>query len=105
MAPRQAKPKSTTSTTNADSDSSTSDGPATQAQGQPDTSIAGFTPAMALANTTIATTHALATQAHNAEHAQVQSDIQLHTSTVQGLQSLLDNPYLPTAIPGTGHKA
>ncbi len=54
-----------------------------------DLEIAAFTPTIAQANMTMATTHALANQALSAGQDQVMSDMQLQIATVQGLNSLI----------------
>ncbi|MFY2507500.1 RebB family R body protein [Vibrio pectenicida] len=56
---------------------------------QVNTKVVGETPAMAMGNLLMSTSHALSTGAHNATSAQQQGQITMHAATVQGVNSLM----------------
>ena len=56
---------------------------------QVNTKVVGETPAMAMGNLLVSTSHALSTGAHNATSAQQQGQITMHAATVQGVNSLM----------------
>ncbi|NVK72142.1 glycerol-3-phosphate dehydrogenase subunit C [Marinomonas sp. CT5] len=56
---------------------------------QVNTKVVGETPAMAMGNLLMSTSHALGTSAHNATAAQQQAQITMQAATVQGVNSLM----------------
>ncbi|WP_318409252.1 RebB family R body protein [Photobacterium leiognathi] len=56
---------------------------------QVNTKVVGETPAMAMGNLLMSTSHALSTSAHNATAAQQQGQITMHAATIQGFNSLM----------------
>ena len=56
---------------------------------QVNTKVVGETPAMAMGNLLMSTSHALSTGAHNATSAQQQGQITMHAATIQGFNSLM----------------
>ena len=56
---------------------------------QVNTKVVGETPAMAMGNLLMSTSHALSNGAHNAVAAQQQGQITMHAATVQGVNSLM----------------
>ena len=56
---------------------------------QVNTKVVGETPAMAMGNLLMSTSHALSNAAHNATAAQQQAQITMQAATVQGVNSLM----------------
>ncbi|KIF51599.1 RebB family R body protein [Vibrio owensii] len=56
---------------------------------QVNTKVVGETPAMAMGNLLMSTSHALGNGAHNATSAQQQGQITMQAATVQGINSLM----------------
>ncbi|CAM3923057.1 MULTISPECIES: RebB family R body protein [Vibrio] len=56
---------------------------------QVNTKVVGETPAMAMGNLLMSTSHALSNSAHNATTAQQQGQITMQAATVQGINSLM----------------
>ncbi|WP_318409249.1 RebB family R body protein [Photobacterium leiognathi] len=56
---------------------------------QVNTKVVGETPAMAMGNLLMSTSHALSNGAHNATTAQQQGQITMQAATVQGVNSLM----------------
>ncbi|MUK39319.1 glycerol-3-phosphate dehydrogenase subunit C [Aliivibrio fischeri] len=56
---------------------------------QVNTQVVGETPAMAMGNLQMSTSHALSNTAHNATSAQQQGQITMQAATVQGVNSLM----------------
>ncbi|MGF1714550.1 RebB family R body protein [Photobacterium chitinilyticum] len=56
---------------------------------QVNTKVVGDTPAMAMGNLLMSTSHALSNAAHNATAAQQQAHITMQAATVQGVNSLM----------------
>ncbi|CAM3829520.1 MULTISPECIES: RebB family R body protein [Vibrio] len=56
---------------------------------QVNTKVVGETPAMAMGNLLMSTSHALSNAAHNATSAQQQGQITMQAATVQGVNSLM----------------
>ncbi|WP_318409245.1 RebB family R body protein [Photobacterium leiognathi] len=56
---------------------------------QVNTKVVGETPAMAMGNLLMSTSHALSNSAHNAVATQQQGQITMHAATVQGINSLM----------------
>jgi hypothetical protein len=56
---------------------------------QVNTKVVGETPAIAMGNLMMSTSHALSTGAHNATSAQQQGQITMHAATVQGFNALM----------------
>ncbi len=56
---------------------------------QVNTKVVGETPAMAMGNLMMATSHALSNAAHNSTAAQQQGQITMHAATVQGVNALM----------------
>ncbi|NVK72139.1 Killing trait [Marinomonas spartinae] len=56
---------------------------------QVNTKVLGETPAMAMGNLLMSTSHALSAAAHNATAAQQQAQITMQAATVQGVNSLM----------------
>ncbi|WP_114785347.1 RebB family R body protein [Vibrio tetraodonis] len=56
---------------------------------QVNTKVVGETPAMAMGNLLVSTSHALSTGAHNATSAQQQGQVTMQAATVQGINSLM----------------
>lgn len=56
---------------------------------QVNTKVVGETPAMAMGNLLMSTSHALSNGAHNATSAQQQGQVTMQASTVQGINSLM----------------
>ncbi|MBU2899331.1 RebB family R body protein [Vibrio hepatarius] len=56
---------------------------------QVNTKVVGETPAMAMGNLLMATSHSLSNAAHNATTAQQQGQITMQAATVQGINSLM----------------
>ena len=56
---------------------------------QVNTKVVGETPAMAMGNLVMSTSHALSNAAHNATAAQQQAQITMQAATVQGVNSLM----------------
>ncbi|WP_318409247.1 RebB family R body protein [Photobacterium leiognathi] len=56
---------------------------------QVNTKVVGETPAMAMGNLLMSTSHALSNGAHNATAAQQQGQITMQAATVQGVNSLM----------------
>ncbi len=56
---------------------------------QVNTKVVGETPAMAMGNLLMSTSHALSNGAHNATSAQQQGQITMQAATVQGVNSLM----------------
>ncbi|AWB67496.1 glycerol-3-phosphate dehydrogenase subunit C [Saccharobesus litoralis] len=56
---------------------------------QTNTKVIAETPAMAMGNLLMATSHALSIAAHNATAAQQQGQIAMQAATVQGVNSLM----------------
>lgn len=66
---------------------------------QVNTSVLGETPAMAMGNLLMSTSHALSISAHNATAAQQQAQITIQAATVQGANSLMA---IGSAVVGRG---
>ncbi|NVK72138.1 glycerol-3-phosphate dehydrogenase subunit C [Marinomonas sp. CT5] len=66
---------------------------------QVNTSVVGETPAMAMGNLLMSTSHALSVAAHNATAAQQQAQITMQAATVQGVNSLMA---IGSAVTGRG---
>lgn len=56
---------------------------------QVNTKVVGETPAMAMGNLLMSTSHSLSNAAHNATAAQQQAQITMQAATVQGVNSLM----------------
>ncbi|MFY2507511.1 glycerol-3-phosphate dehydrogenase subunit C [Vibrio pectenicida] len=56
---------------------------------QVNTKVVGETPAMAMGNLLMSTSHSLSNAAHNATTAQQQGQITMQAATVQGINSLM----------------
>ncbi|SBS31124.1 Killing trait [Marinomonas spartinae] len=56
---------------------------------QVNTKVVGETPAMAMGNLFMSTSHALSTSAHNSTASQQQAQITMQAATVQGVNSLM----------------
>ncbi|PQJ55653.1 glycerol-3-phosphate dehydrogenase subunit C [Vibrio jasicida] len=56
---------------------------------QVNTKVVGETPAMAMGNLLMSTSHALSNTAHNAATAQQQGQMTMQAATVQGVNSLM----------------
>ncbi|MBU2899345.1 RebB family R body protein [Vibrio hepatarius] len=67
----------------------TVNGQITDSVTQVNTKVVGETPAMAMGNLLVSTSHALSTGAHNVTSAQQQGQITMHAATVQGINSLM----------------
>ncbi|CAM3829437.1 MULTISPECIES: RebB family R body protein [Vibrio] len=64
-------------------------GQVTDSVTQVNTKVVGETPAMAMGNLLISTSHALSTGAHNVTSAQQQGQITMHAATIQGFNALM----------------
>lgn len=62
---------------------------ATDSVTQTNTNVVGETPAIAMSNLLMSTSHALSTSAHNATASQQQAQITMQAATVQGVNSLM----------------
>ena len=69
---------------------------------QVNTAVLGSTPAEAMGNLMVPTSHALSNAALNASAAQQQAHLTMHSATVQGLNSLMA---IGTAVTGRGAEA
>ena len=67
----------------------TVNGQITDSVTQVNTKVVGETPAMAMGNLLMSTSHALSNGAHNATTAQQQGQITMQAATVQGINSLM----------------
>ncbi|MUI55940.1 RebB family R body protein, partial [Aliivibrio fischeri] len=56
---------------------------------QVNTKVVGETPAMAMGNLLMSTSHALSNTAHNATTAQQQGQITIQAASIQGINSLM----------------
>ncbi|AAW88202.1 RebB family R body protein [Aliivibrio fischeri] len=56
---------------------------------QVNTKVVGETPAMAMGNLLLSTSHALSNTAHNATTAQQQGQITIQAASIQGINSLM----------------